>query len=307
MNTRNEFSISILEVTHLHMAKVGLSTVKFRDNGNGRKYSDLTYAILGDMKAFDIECTQIFTHGPRTTSANNLDRVSIAKLASNKFPIYCHTCYACLPWNDEIYRLKLCESEMKAAAECKARGVVIHLPIDTVDNIYKHMVKITKIAEKYKVLAIIEPPARKTRPGKTFESTDVINALTEKLLDLPNWKWCLDTAHIWSTGGNIRNYEDAKNWLKALKYPKTIELFHLNGSHRVLASGNDKHAVPFLESGAAGPDLLWGNFEDLNLSGGYVFIRYAKKYGINMILESNFGTDAEILESIEAVKKIRSL
>lgn len=289
------------------MSKIGLATVKNRDNENGRKYTDLKYAILGDIKMFDIECTQIFTHGPRKYAANNINREDISKLASKKFPIYCHTCYFCLPWTDDPKRLVLCESEMKAASECDAVGVVIHLPIDTTDNIYKKMIKITSLAVKYKVLAIIEPPARKTRVGLTFESTHVINELTEKLLKLPNWKWCLDTAHIWSTGSNIRSYTSAKNWLSELKYPQTIELFHLNGSHRACGSSIDKHAVPFLDSGTEGPDQLWGNFENLNMSGGYAFIRYAKKHKINIILESNFGTDEEILEAINAVKKIRSL
>lgn len=288
------------------MSHIGSTVVKDRDNGNNRKYKDLHKAILDDIKIFDIECAQIFTHGPRNARANAIDCVEIKKISDNNFPVYCHSCYSCLPWKDDEKRFHLCEDELKSGSLVGASGVVVHLPKDTIEVITENMKKMTKLAAKHKQTILIEPPAMKSEVNRTYETPEMVNKLTESLMNLPNWGWCLDTAHIHSTGGDIRTRELADTWLKGLKYPEKIKLIHFNGSHRTLGSGVDKHAVPFIDGGTSGADNLWGNVDVLAKTGGYSFVRFAKQYNIDILLEPNYGTDPEIKTCIEQMKKIRS-
>lgn len=288
------------------MSHIGSHVVKNRDNGNNRKYKDIHKAILDEIKTFEIECAQIYTHGPQGAKPNNIDEKALKQITDTKFPIYCHSCYSCLPWKDDEKRFHLCEDELKSASLVGASGVVVHLPKDMINVITENMKKMTKLATKHNQTILIEPPAMKREINKTYETPEMVNKLTESLINLPNWGWCLDTAHIHSTGGDIRTREKADDWLKGLKYPEKIKLIHFNGSHRVRGSGVDKHAVPFIDGGTSGPDNLWGNIDLLSKTGGYSFVKFAKQHKIDILLEPNYGTDPEIENCIVEMKKIRS-
>ncbi len=288
------------------MSHIGSTVVKDRRNDNGRKYKDLDKAILDDIKLFDIECAQIYTHGPRNASLNNVNFEAVKRISSNNFPIYCHSCYSCLPWKDDEKRFHLCEDELKYASIVGSSGVVVHLPKDTISVITENMKKMTKLATKHKQTILIEPPAMKREVNLTYETPEMVNKLTESLMNLPNWGWCLDTAHIHSTGGDIRTRKNADEWLNSLKYPEKVKLIHFNGSHRALGSGVDKHAVPFIDGGLSGADNLWGNVDVLSRTGGYSFIKFADAHKIDILLEPNYGTDKEIETCIKQMKKIRS-
>jgi len=120
----------------------------------------------------------------------------------------------------------------------------------------------------------------------TYETPAKINHLTQLIGADSWWGWCVDTAHLWGAGVNIRAEADMEAWLAAIK-PGVIKLFHLNGSYAEMGSGADKHAIALGEG-----DLIWHGIP-YQESGVSAIVRYAKKHNIPIVCEINRGKEAD--------------
>lgn len=264
------------------------------------------------QEKLNIETCQIFAYGPRSRNPVSIDMDAMKK-KSKKVLFIVHSAYLLNPWNDDKVVKKIILEELKVCRELKGLGVVIHINKVTPQVIYDN-VKWYLQNKTRKVKLILEMKAVKTDEKNgtlledknkikdyenglrhkfsevdwenhvSYEFPEKLNYVWEKLSDIEKYKknvgFCIDTSHIWAGGENITSYNYMKNWLKRIKDPESICLFHLNGSHFPIGSGRDHHAPPFSKTS----DLIWGNTKPKD-SGVYAIVRYAQKHSIPIILE----------------------
>lgn len=171
--------------------------------------------------------------------------------------------------------------------------LVLHLPRDYPDEILATMSVIAPIAAQYKVKLALEMTASKSHADRTYETPEKIDNLTKILNDKFKHKWCwaLDTAHIWSTGTDIRG-KNLADFFSRLAYKDAIGLIHLNGSSVKLGAGSDKHEI------AGGPyDKI---FNSVNLS---AVVKFANVHQIPVVCEVNRGDQSDFCKLLRKIKK----
>ena len=205
---------------------------------------------------------------------------------------------------------------MEACDKLGAKGLVVHLTKRLPEEIVSTMKVLIPEIQKYKTPLIFEQPAKKPDGDLTYETPEKINTLTKLLMDkfpkYTNWGWCMDTCHLWSSGIELCNKKITDAWLKGLKYPKKILLFHLNGgSIDIFDTGKDKHMIPFSDE-----DDIWNsdfmdlddkrvfNLDQLKKSSIWSITQFLKKNKIDSILEINRGNYDDILFAIESLHKL---
>jgi deoxyribonuclease-4 len=270
-------------------------------------YNDISDNIAHILAEYDLNICQIYTHGPNTRAPNKIDYKKLKLLSKNN--IFVHTPYPFVDiWHinkitknnsksaNSLFALK---SQIMSCNKFNAVGMVLHIP-PIYPNEAVETVKIIKpLFKKTKTKLLIEMISSKPHPDKTYETPEKIDNLTT--LIGPNeywWGWCIDTAHIWGAGVNIKSYSQMENWLNSVEYKKKILLFHLNGSSSKMGSGKDKHEIAFSST-----DLIWKNVDPYK-SGVYALIKFAKKYKIPIILEINRGSDHDMINLIKTCHKL---
>lgn len=264
----------------------------------------LSSAIVRDLDAYDLNAAQIFTHGPKVNSKNPIKRNKWnAKLIKNNtkdIDLSVHSCYiTTLVWKENKsthkFAINIFHDQLKAAKEINAWGLVLHVT-KIKPQIIAHIMKkyLLPLAEKTGVMIILEMVASKAS-NITYETPEKINNVS-KLIGDGHYGWCIDTAHIWGAGVDIREYKKMNKWLNAIK--AEIVMFHLNGSECIRGSGKDKHAIVFDKT-----DLIWRNI-DPHLSGAAAVLKYARKYNIPVILEINRGSQIAVASGIKKINRI---
>ena len=104
-------------------------------------------------------------------------------------------------------------------------------------------------------------------------------ALADRL-GFPHVGVCVDTAHLWTSGVDVRGAKSADAWLARLAIAPERVMFHLNDSTRAKGRGPDGHA-------GLGRGRIWAPYAgtDMRDSGMASFIRYANARGQVGILE----------------------
>lgn len=259
-------------------------------------------AISRDIKKYNLNAVQIFTHNPRTGSPIAMIPEKIANL-SQDIRVLVHGPYTLsriftISETEIKEKLRILEAQFKMAQKINARGIVFHIGKSTVQNTVAALKIILPLAEQYGVEIIVESIACKPVENKTYQSTDMINQVTEQLQTHKFnrfWSWCIDTAHIWSMGIDVKNKSDFAKWLGTIKFPEKVSTFHLNGSSAKFNSGKDKHEIPF------GPtDIIWNGIKPEN-SGVAALVDFAIKYNCITILEVNRGSSNDLKKSVEAI------
>lgn len=264
---------------------------------NRKEASTMEDAIIRDIDTLGLNSAQIFTHGPRFIVKNKVNYEAVKKVVSN-INLSVHSPYpmvAALKMASEKsdYIAKFTEQAV-ACKNCGAWGIVIHISKIASEIIAASMKLLMPIAKKYGIKIIIEMIA--TRPSiNTYESPEKINKVT-KLIGKGPWGWCIDTAHIWAAGINVKSYENMSAWLKKIEEPGKIVMFHLNGSSADMGNGKDKHEIAF------GPDdKIWKNIEP-NVSGVKAITEFSLKYRVVIICEINRGSEKNVVESLNIIK-----
>ena len=264
----------------------------------------MSAAITRDVQACqavtDIKCAQLFTIGPRSSSVGLVDYATCK--AKNLFLIV-HAAYILVgiwrvkPDNAHTQmskkRLALLTDHLKTCVKLNSKMLVLHLPRDYTDEIFATMSIIAPIAAHYKVKLALEMTASKSHADRTYETPEKIDNLTKILNDQFKNKWCwaLDTAHVWSTGSDIRG-ANAASFFSRLAYKSAIGLIHLNGSSVKLGAGGDKHEI------AGGPRDNIFNAESLA-----AVIKFANVQKIPVICEVNRGTQSDFFKLLRKIKK----
>jgi hypothetical protein len=239
--------------------------------GSFASYED---AILDACGKYNTQVVQLFVTNPRSNQAIKINHDRLAQLISGRdLHVYIHASYVCRVWGAYDTNGTSRESlhrDLRVCHQIGARGVILHLPA----KVSKIPPVIQKLQPHEKLL--FEPVA--TKIADNYGRPAILTQLPYKI--------CVDTAHLWSMGVNVRHRPTMVAWLTDMQ--DRISLIHLNGSYELIGAGTDKHAVPFSKN-----DRIWGSLKYAGSSCAYI-IAYARERGIDMIVENNeVGDDAE--------------
>ncbi len=263
---------------------------------------DLAEAIARDVNALGLNCAQIFTHGPRFIVANKIDHDAILNTTSD-IDLSVHSAYPTTKiWkltSATDKKLDALKVQLAAASLIGASCLVLHINKIYPDEAAKVMKLIKPTVKKTKIKLLLEMVASKADANKTYETPEKIDNLTTLIgAEEDWWGWCVDTAHLWGAGVDVRKYTKMKDWLSRLTYKKRILMFHLNGSSAGLGSGKDKHEVAFSPD-----DLIWHGIKP-EKSGVRAIVEFAVSRSIPIICEINRGSEENVRKSIAVIKSM---
>lgn len=283
----------------VHVAKIS----KVLDNKTTA--IDMSNAINRDLDNLGLNSAQIFTHGPRFMVKNKIDYEKVKKTCHD-IDLSVHSAYSTVSiWkvNEDnknekksLSYINSVNTQLKSCKQMGAWGLVIHVTKQSPSNVANVMKLLKPLAESNDVKIILEMVSSKADEN-TYETPAKINHLTKLIGTNENWWcWCVDTAHLWGAGVDIKSYNNMKNWLDEIKYPKKIEMFHLNGSSAIKGSGKDKHEIPFSPD-----DIIWKNIKP-NKSGLKAVIDFASKNHTTVICEINRGSEKIVIKCLDIIK-----
>ena len=177
------------------------------------------------------------------------------------------------------------QSELKICQKSGIQGLVVHLPKLPIKNVISQIDNIMS-PDIYDTRLYLETPA--VVPSETYyETPEKLNALYAELQkkdpEQKKFGICIDTAHLWTNGINVRTFESMNLWLSKLEIPRHVLMFHLNDSAREMGRGPDKHA-PLMRG------VIWSDIT-LIKTGLYAVVSFAKANNIPIILERDDDDD----------------
>jgi endonuclease IV len=182
-------------------------------------------------------------------------------------------------------------SEMKLCEDAQMLGTIFHLDTHGIEDVISYLPSVMpKKIENTGSRIYLE--SSHTKPEKSLYETPekiskLFSAIKEKIdPNLDKIGFCLDTAHIWTSGADIQDYDSANEWL--LKFAKIRDvlpmenvLIHLNGSVYEKGDGRDKHATLM-----SSEDKIWSKYiNDYKKSGLCAILNFAREWKIPCILE----------------------
>lgn len=237
----------------------------------------LLIAMKEELKKFpQTKVMQIHTHVPRGYIETKINKPEIKKFVKrNKIKLYSHSTYpttSIWKYGDDIKAdnvspntkaytvMKSLESQCRSISLCGGLGVVVHIPKNTIEYMSKCLPFMNRIAKKYSINILLENIAasRTIGNGMAYANSDEIISLMNMVIPYENIKLCIDTAHLWSCGLNLRNTKVLTDWCDDLMetnkklFKKTVKLIHLNGNLNPLGYAKDQHSPVALEE-----DQIW--------------------------------------------------
>jgi endonuclease IV len=233
-----------------------------------------------NMKTF-----QIFAVGPRNSKVNVTaeDLVFILGLRDEGYRVIVHGSYLDHPWGEKSAgALHIIKSEFRLCEAMKAYGMIIHLPKEHVDKVIPVLNKILEFKPKDLILYLEVGSVKAS--ANTYETPEKIAALFAQIKD-PMVGFCVDTAHLWSTGVDISSAKTAGDWINKFR---AIGIKHvtiaLNDQTRQRGSGVDAHA-PLTYGTLFGKYNFSTGTEGIANSGMIAFLDWALLDNIPVILE----------------------
>lgn len=265
----------------------------------------MSAAIMRDTSALPINAIQIFTYGPQYLVPNKIDFEEVVECTKD-LDVTVHSAYMTTGiWKvtsenkndaDSKKKIDLFKAQMLSTKKVGAWGMVLHVNKEYPDNLAKTMKVLKPIAQKAGVKIILEMVAVKADANRTYETPEKIDNLTTMIgANESWWGWCVDTAHLWGAGVDIRSYDSMKTWLDSLTYKKKIVQFHLNGSSANRGSGKDKHEIAF-----SSDDKIWHGVKP-EKSGLHAVVEFAIKHNITIICEINRGLESDVKKSLKTI------
>lgn len=204
---------------------------------------------------------QIFVSSPMNSSLPDINKISSESkniktyLAENNFKLVVHGSYVINLANSKINKryveiqdrwwINLLIKELDAAEILNAEGVILHVGkyttnsiSDATDTMYesiKYIINYLK-TNNYTTKLILETPAGSGTEllTKVEDFIEFYNKFT--LNEKKNFKICLDTAHIWSSGYELNDYQK-----KIKSINEAIYVIHFNNSKVKKGSNVDRH------------------------------------------------------------------
>ncbi len=208
---------------------------------------------IGDKSCLVEPCFQVFVVGPKSRSPVNMDYEKVRAFLE-KHPAsrtYAHSNYMSSPWSLSANGLETIAKEFEICAQIGITGLVVHLPKKNYTEVLDMLPTIIEKTRKpSSVQLILEHTAVLPNPKQTYETPEKINRLmqgvenlmTEGVIPEDSVGFCLDTAHLWSSGQNISTGDHMRAFLSKLDCADRITLVHLNDNERNLGVCGDKHA-----------------------------------------------------------------
>lgn len=236
-----------------------------------------------DGSGFGIGAAAIFVGGPKSCSITLRpeERAELRDLvASTGIRVIAHSSYAAQPWRGDAGAAQYIRDELRVCAEAGIEGLVVHAPKLPIAEVVRYAGGLAGDAASPRLY--LETPA--VTPAETYyETPEKLRSLFSALREVPGqFGLCVDTAHIWTSGIDLRSYDAAARWLGRLEEAADVipqVMLHLNDSLRARGVGPDAHAGL-----AAG--RIWEEYrDDLRRSGLAAFVDYAERHGTPVILE----------------------
>lgn len=261
--------------------------------GSHKTYVDAIKQDIEELNKYNFQLRgcQIFLMGPQNTNMNftNETAMEFGKFASdNNISVVVHNSYLVSLWNNDKSRRPFArmnvQKQLTLCDEMGAKGFIIHLPNDTVDEIISELKEIHP--NKFKTPIYLETKA--TKPTNiSYEKPERLNELYMAIAADSELNGhighCIDTAHLWSSGVSMTDKKDAIMWLTAMSraadgylVKNNMLMFHLNDAQNDFGSGKDVHEALTLGK-------IWG----ADQSGLKVTIDFIKEHNLIAILERN--------------------
>lgn len=201
------------------------------------------------------DCLQIFAGSPRSWArklylSTETGAFRAAADAANTSPVFIHALYLVNLGTDNPDLLhKSVDSlifDMKNGQEIKSAGVIVHLGshqgrgFAAVANQVAGVIQQILSATEETSFIIENSAGQKGKIGSLAEIGQLF-----RLIGSPRLKLCLDTAHLFAAGYDLRQLsgvENVINELINLDLLKPLVCLHLNDSKTDLNSRNDRHA-----------------------------------------------------------------
>ncbi len=200
---------------------------------------------------------QIFIGGPHNQTINlgaEEAEALRALIGRTGIRVVAHSSYACNPWKGNPHAAAYIREELRSCQAAGISGLVVHLPKQPIAQVMAYLPRLVEPGAP-DVRVFLETPAN--TPAETYyERPSKLAALFREIrqnLDpyLSFFGLCVDTAHLWVAGVDLRGREPADRWLEDLarQIPELVEpspvprlIFHLNDSLRERGKGPDAHA-----------------------------------------------------------------
>ena len=232
---------------------------------------------------------QVFVANPRSLSLTLKDYEAddLRKYldAHPRLAVIAHGTHMDAPWSGNKYIAKFIRKELTLCARAGIRGLVIHLGKTPVEVVVEYLPRLMTPVPTARVY--LETPAVKPETAR-YETPEKLARLFKAIrgVDPPldRFGLCIDTAHLWSCGVDIRSYEAAADWIGRLEkvadiIPADRIILHLNDNYNKLGGGRDIHA-PLLQGD------MWGAYADRPRDSGLAaFVEYAVRNSTPVILE----------------------
>lgn len=314
----------------VHVAKNSKVLDKKKPDKNGvfmkKTRKTLTAAILEDANELQLSAVQIYTHGPRNFKVNGMDYPEVKKvLIDNKIILVVHGSYVSAGiWkvneensgtaNSKIFISHII-SQLKVCNELGAYGLILHLPKQEQAVVIATLKTkiIYKAILKFKVLILLEmvPVKNGAESNIAYVTPNQINSLVRSIdeLKLSNLCGiCVDTAHLWGAGIDVKSASSMKNWLSEIEKPNMIKLFHLNGSQNdTWNTGRDVHIIAFNEEDDMYSSKVNPSIEDTKKTGVYPIIQFCMDLKIPIICEINRGSEEDVRRSLHIMQSLASV
>lgn len=237
---------------------------------------------------FDARAFQVFVANPRSL-AITLRPEEAAELRAfleenPRLAVVAHGTYLDAPWGGSPYVAKFIRAELALCARAGISGLVIHLGKTPPATVVR---RLPPLGGGPGPLLYLETPAVKPENAR-YETPEKLAALFRAIRaghGAPaRVGLCIDTAHLWSSGVDLRSYEAAAAWIRRLEaaadaIPPGRILLHLNDNFNARGGGRDRHAPLF--RGA-----IWGGYADRPRESGLAaFVEYAVRHGTPAIFE----------------------
>lgn len=242
-----------------------------------------------DEHGFDARAAQIFVAGPRSYSLITTpgDAAGLRRYVDETgLALFAHGTYLDFPWGGSAPAAASIRRELGVCAAAGIRGLVVHLGTTPPGEVARRLPALLEGAPPQSAppRLFLEVPA--VLPRNAHYATPegfaaLVAAVREVDPRLERVGFCVDTAHLWACGADLRTRAAAEAWLQPLEgaLPPGRLLFHLNDSLSERGSGKDAHAAFF-----AGK--IWGGYRaEPRRSGLAAFVDFAVRHRVPAVAE----------------------
>jgi endonuclease IV len=267
-----------------------------------------------------VRCGQIFIMQPQAAKWVEMDDGDVRACAKNGFHLYAHANYMSHMCNGAM--TGIIHMQIKRSGDLDLHGLIIHLENASVEENVRAAVGLCAYRLQaggarliFEVNALTKnPPFDTGAKLKAF-----VNGVAAHGYGPDAFGVCVDTAHLWSCGQDIRTSEAVKAWLDEFDGARWMALFHLNDNESQIG-GRDLHATiglgaiwPIVERGTTQRSMEYATIRRYptvprDKEPGFIeVLRYAKEHRIDVILERAGEKTGLVLIELSKLKAINDM